>query len=106
MRFFKFMNTSQERYKIQIKLSYGGKIDNFIDIVDDDDVRSILKLFRNHAFLMELYAVSNRDEREVSTCEPDELDEVLTDGRLEILISSWSADACSPKQLNVGPVGS
>nr|CAD1844127.1 unnamed protein product [Ananas comosus var. bracteatus] len=107
VRFFKFMNISQERCQIQIKLSYDRKIENLIDIVDDDDVRSISKLYRNHAFLlMELYAVSHRSEREVCTCELDKIDEVLTDERLEILISSSSADACWPKPSNIEAIES
>lgn len=47
-----------------------------------------------------------RDECEVPTCEPDEIDEVLTNERLEILIRSWFTDACSPNLPNVELVGS
>ncbi|XP_020100357.1 CASP-like protein 4A2 [Ananas comosus] len=70
-----------------------GELSKLIDIVDDDDVRNIWRLYKIHAYLMELYAVSNLVERNVPTCDPDDIDEVLTDERLELLINSRSGDA-------------
>nr|CAD1837755.1 unnamed protein product [Ananas comosus var. bracteatus] len=104
--FCKYINTSQDSCNIEIKLCYSENLSKLIDIVDDDDVGNMRRLYKVHAYLMELYAVSNLVERKFATCDPDDIDEVLTDEQLDLLINRRSGNASTPQQTNFEIVGS
>nr|CAD1825657.1 unnamed protein product [Ananas comosus var. bracteatus] len=86
-------------------LSYSENTDNLIIIVKDDDVRNIAKLYNSHTILMEIFAIKISNGSEIPACEADEIDEALTNERLEMIINNKFANACSLNRSNVDIIG-